>query len=211
LLDWKEDNVDEVFCLTFSVTVEAFGKVLSIDLVPGGSDLPVTLSNRKEYVRLYKDYICSIQVWDQFNKFKQGFIKVCGGPVLQMCRPAELELLLCGGETEVDIYALKEHVQYDDGFEEDHPVIIWFWEIVQEFTPDMKRNLLNFVTSSHRVPLGGFKLLLFVIQRNGPDTDRLPSSLTCFGRLLLPEYASKEKLKDRLVTALENSQGFGLV
>jgi hypothetical protein len=29
--------------------------------------------------------------------------------------------------------------------------------------------------------------------------------------LLLPEYKSKEKLKEKLLVALENSEGFGLI
>jgi ubiquitin-protein ligase E3 A len=74
-----------------------------------------------------------------------------------------------------------------------------------------QRMLLEFVTASDRVPLKGLDTLQFVIQRNGPDTDRLPTALTCFGRLLLPEYSSSEKLQNRLITAIENARGFGLV
>jgi hypothetical protein len=48
------------------------------------------------------------------------------------------------------------------------------------------------------------------MQRGGPDTDRLPTSHTCFNILLLPDYSSKEKLKERLAVAIENAQGFGL-
>ena len=40
--------------------------------------------------------------------------------------------------------------------------------------------------------------------------DRLPTSHTCFNALLVPEYASKAKLRERLLTAVENAQGFGL-
>jgi hypothetical protein len=39
---------------------------------------------------------------------------------------------------------------------------------------------------------------------------RLPTSLTCFGRLLLPEYSSKEALAEKLDKALDNAQGFGV-
>lgn len=38
---------------------------------------------------------------------------------------------------------------------------------------------------------------------------RLPTSSTCFGRLLLPEYSSRDKMEERLCLAIENSQGFG--
>ena len=83
--------------------------------------------------------------------------------------------------------------------------------LTEEDSLPHKRMLLEFVTASDRVPLKGLASLTFVIQRNGPDTDRLPSALTCFGRLLLPEYSSKEKLRERLATAIENAKGFGLV
>lgn len=39
---------------------------------------------------------------------------------------------------------------------------------------------------------------------------RLPTSSTCFGRLLLPEYSCREVLEEKLDKALENSQGFGV-
>lgn len=50
-----------------------------------------------------------------------------------------------------------------------------------------------------------------MIARNGPDSDRLPTSHTCFNVLLLPEYTDKEKLKDRLLKAINYSKGFGML
>jgi HECT-domain (ubiquitin-transferase) len=47
-----------------------------------------------------------------------------------------------------------------------------FWSIVHELSPQQKRQLLLFVTASDRIPVGGLKELMFVIQRNGPDSDR---------------------------------------
>jgi len=47
-----------------------------------------------------------------------------------------------------------------------------FWEIVHELPKDLKLKLLNFVTASERIPSKGFSCLTFVIQRNGPDSDR---------------------------------------
>ena len=52
-------------------------------------------------------------------------------------------------------------------------VFRWFWDIVHgEFDEKMKKKLLGFVTASDRVPLKGLSNLTFVIQRNGPDSDR---------------------------------------
>ena len=42
-------------------------------------------------------------------------------------------------------------------------------------------------------------------------SQRIPTSMTCFGRLLIPEYNGKEKLAKKLKIALENSEGFGVV
>ena len=61
-----------------------------------------------------------------------------------------------------------------------------------------------------RAPVGGLADLKLVIQRGSPDSDRLPTSHTCFNVLLLPEYNSKEKLRKQLSIAIENAQGFGL-
>jgi ubiquitin-protein ligase E3 A len=52
--------------------------------------------------------------------------------------------------------------------------------------------------------------LNIVIQRNGGDSTRLPTALTCFSRLLLPEYADEQKLRERVMLAIEHGKGFGL-
>ena len=64
---------------------------------------------------------------------------------------------------------------------------------------------------SDRVPIKGLGSLPFVISRNGPDTDRLPTAHTCFNHLLLPQYESAEKLGRLLRLAIGNAVGFGLV
>jgi ubiquitin-protein ligase E3 A len=78
----------------------------------------------------------------------------------------------------------------------------------------------------------GLGTLNFVIIRNGSDSMRyvslslclslylsrarltvrnsLPTSHTCFNQLLLPEYKTKQKLKERLALAISNAEGFGL-
>ena len=39
---------------------------------------------------------------------------------------------------------------------------------------------------------------------------RLPTAHTCFNHLLLPEYSGEATLRERLVTAINNAEGFGL-
>ena len=45
-----------------------------------------------------------------------------------------------------------------DPYDEEHPVIQSFWNVVQSFSEPTKRKLLKFVTSCSRPPLLGFKV-----------------------------------------------------
>ena len=49
-----------------------------------------------------------------------------------------------------------------------------------------------------------------IVQRDGTDSMKLPTSHTCFNTLLLPSYRSKAVMADRLRLAIMNSEGFGL-
>jgi ubiquitin-protein ligase E3 A len=86
-----------------------------------------------------------------------------------------------------------------------------FWEVFYEFSDEEKKQLLAFVTGSDRVPVGGLSKLKLIIVKNGPDSDRLPTAHTCFNALLLCTYSSKDKLKERLLTAIKNGKGFGML
>jgi HECT-domain (ubiquitin-transferase) len=43
------------------------------------------------------------------------------------------------------------------------------------------------------------------------DPELLPEAHTCFNHLVIPNYPSKEKLREKLLLAMENSEGFGIV
>ncbi|KAK3827385.1 MAG: hypothetical protein J3R72DRAFT_426182 [Linnemannia gamsii] len=211
MLTWTDGDVYDVFMREFEISYEHLGQVTTLPLIPGGQDIPVTNDNREEYVKAYVDHYLHKHIRQEFAAFQRGFEKICGGEALKLLRPEELELLLCGN-ADLDMRDLEVSCLYDDGYSPSHTLIKEFWEIVHEdLSPEQHKELLVFVTGSDRVPIRGLKDMIFVIQRNGPDSDRLPTALTCFSRLLLPEYANKEKMKERLVTAIENSNGFGLV
>lgn len=157
----------------------------------------------------------------QFTALKKGLLKIYGGDSLKICQSSELEMIICGHNSDnYNFQELQMIAKYDDGYGANRQIIMyylvkthhrWFWEIIESFSLDHKKKLLTFVTASDRIPLNGLKSLTFVIQRNGPDSDRLPTALTCFGRLLLPEYETKEKLEKLLIIAIDNASGFGLI
>ncbi len=49
------------------------------------------------------------------------------------------------------------------------------------------------------------------IQPTGGGEDFLPVAHTCFNLLDLPKYTKKEVVKSKLLTAIDQSEGFGLV
>ncbi|XP_003391899.1 PREDICTED: ubiquitin-protein ligase E3A-like, partial [Amphimedon queenslandica] len=164
----------------------------------------------QEYVDLYTDWLLNKSIAKQFDAFKKGFDLVMKDKHLaDLFTAEEVEMLVCGSK-EWDFNSLEENTRYD-GFSKSHSVIINFWEVFYEFNEDEKKQLLAFVTGSDRVPVGGLSNLKLVIVKNGPDSDRLPTAHTCFNALLLCEYSSKEKLKERLLTAIRNGKGFGML
>ncbi|EFN57786.1 hypothetical protein CHLNCDRAFT_21324 [Chlorella variabilis] len=208
LLDFEGD-VEAVFCRSFTAQYEFYGEMREEELKPGGASIPVTAANRREYVDLYTAWLLEGSVGRQFGAFRAGFLRVCGGPALTLFTPAELELLVCG-LPHLDFEALQAVAKYEGGYSAEHQEVRWFWEVLHSLSLEQKRAFLMFTTGSDRAPVGGLGKLPLLIQRAGPDSDNLPTSHTCFNSLLLPEYASKDRLRAKLLTAVENAQGFGL-
>lgn len=147
-------------------------------------------------------------VKEQFSAFAQGFFTCINARSLSLFTPSTLKALV-EGLPDIDTKGLEHVTRYEGGFHEGHPTIRQFWRVVRSWPQPRVRQLLEFVTSSDRLPVGGVERLVFVVQKNGVGDGRLPSSSTCFGRLLLPEYSSEDSLRAGLETAVENSKGFG--
>uniref|UniRef100_A0A1Y1KR63 Ubiquitin-protein ligase E3A n=2 Tax=Photinus pyralis TaxID=7054 RepID=A0A1Y1KR63_PHOPY len=212
MLTYTEPDLEEVFMQTFRISyTDVFGTMIHHDLKEDGDNVNVTQENKHEFIDLYADFLLNKSVEKQFRAFYRGFQMVTDeSPLELLFRPEEIELLICGSKN-FDFDALEGSTEYDGGYTNESQVIKDFWSIVHSLSLEDKRKLLQFTTGSDRVPLGGLSKLKLVIARNGPDSDRLPTAHTCFNVLLLPEYASKEKLKDRLVKAINYSKGFGML
>lgn len=81
--------------------------------------------------------------------------------------------------------------------------------MLHELSDADKRQFLKFSTGSDRAPINGLGDLRLTVSKNGGDSDRLPTSHTCFNQLLLPEYATRAKMKERLLKAIAYAEGFG--
>jgi E3 ubiquitin-protein ligase HECTD2 len=142
LLAYEGDDFEEVFGLDFVGQRDGFGKVETVDLVPGGHKKPVTKANRHgtfstcvtvlmiEYVRRYTEYLLDTSISKQFEPFKRGFYHVCGGNALSLFRPEEIELLIRGSPEKLDVDQLRAVAVYEGESSrvqvtESEPVIRW--------------------------------------------------------------------------------------
>uniref|UniRef100_A0A8C1IQ57 E3 ubiquitin-protein ligase HACE1 n=1 Tax=Cyprinus carpio TaxID=7962 RepID=A0A8C1IQ57_CYPCA len=209
-LQWILDNdiSDLGLELTFSVETDVFGTMEEVPLKPGGTAIQVTQDNKEEYVQLVTELRMTRAIQPQINAFLQGFHTFIPPSLIQLFDEYELELLL-SGMPEIDVMDWKKNTEYTSGYDLQEPVVQWFWEVVENLTQEERVLLLQFVTGSSRVPHGGFAFLMggsglqkFTIAAVPYTSNLLPTSSTCINMLKLPEYPSKDVLRDRLLVAL---------
>ncbi|GAB1604382.1 probable E3 ubiquitin-protein ligase HECTD2 [Argonauta hians] len=206
LLDYEGD-VEEDFGLTFQISHTELGCLKTHSLMPNGENIPVTSSNRQSYVQLYVDWILNESVYNMFREFYIGFHSVCASNALIMLRPEEVEMLVCGSPT-LNMRELRQVATYD-GYSPADTTIKHFWDVVYKFPSELQKKLLLFTTGSDRVPIGGTSDMTFKVTRV-EDQTLLPMSHTCFNQLVLPAYKTRKTMKMKLLTAIENAEGFGM-
>uniref|UniRef100_G3NHP7 HECT domain-containing protein n=1 Tax=Gasterosteus aculeatus aculeatus TaxID=481459 RepID=G3NHP7_GASAC len=209
LLDYTEDDLEETFCLNFTITEENYGATEVLELVRNGEDISVNKSNRQDFVAAYVDYVFNTSVASLFECFYAGFHKVCGGKVLELFQPNELQAMVIGN-TNYDWTELEKSTEYKGEYWKDHPTIRLFWEVFHSLPLEKKKQFLLFLTGSDRIPILGMKNLKLVIQPTSGGEHYLPVAHTCFNLLDLPKYKSLETLCEKLLQAIDHNQGFNL-
>ncbi|ORX33914.1 hypothetical protein BD324DRAFT_665268 [Kockovaella imperatae] len=200
----------EELSLNFTIVQEEFGQTQTIDLVPGGSDIPVTVENRHEYIQLVCRYKLDKQISAQSRAFFSGLSDIIDSKWLRMFDQKELQQVIGGEETPIDIDDLRANTEVS-GFANDDTIQV-FWKVVKGFNQQERRALLRFVTSCSRPPLLGFRQLSprFGIRCSGNDTGRLPSASSCMNLLKLPSYDNEVALRSKLLQAINSNAGFDL-
>ncbi|KAL9582163.1 MAG: hypothetical protein Q9212_003453 [Teloschistes hypoglaucus] len=169
----------------------------------------VTNKNREQYVSDYIYWLTDRSIGPQYYAFTSHLFTCISQRSVSLLNVRHLKWLVEGVQ-EVDVEELRNITKYDGGFTPTHQTIVDFWRTVKDFSPEQLNLLLEFVTASDRIPVTGYRSVSFSVQKNGVGDGRLPTSLTCYGHLLLPEYSCREVLKEKLCLAIENSKGFGV-
>lgn len=217
LLFLKEYQGDiQDLCLTFETSNDNNQNQNQIELLPGGKYMNVTSINKFKYINLMADYHLNIKGKFETNCFLKGFFEVIDFDWIKIFSPPELQILISGSlVNDIDINDLKKNCNLVGGFLPGDRTLNRFWNIVEnEFTPKDRLQLLKFCTAAPRPPVLGFEHLnpRFTIRKIyiRKDSDKLPSASTCFNLLKLPTYSSSKILKQKLLYAIYETEGFGL-
>lgn len=133
------------------------------------SSMPLTL------LRLYVQFRFRDGIEKQFMALQKGFHELIPPHLLKDFDERELELLISGlGKVDVDDWRANTRLK---NCSPDTDTIKWFWKVshspihycmypipytaqaVESYDDEKRARLLQFVTGSSRVPLGGFKAL----------------------------------------------------
>ncbi|KAM9327636.1 E3 ubiquitin-protein ligase HECW2 [Pholidichthys leucotaenia] len=215
-LQWMKDNdIEDILDLTFTVNEEVFGQITERELKPGGANIPVSEKNKKEYIERMVKWRIERGVVQQTESLVRGFYEVVDARLVSVFDARELELVIAG-TAEIDLSDWRNNTEYRGGYHDNHIVIRWFWAAVERFNNEQRLRLLQFVTGTSSIPYEGFASLRgsngprrFCVEKWGKVTS-LPRAHTCFNRLDLPPYPSFSMLYEKMLTAVEETSTFGL-
>ena len=127
----------------------------SIELTKDGSSIPVTIDNVALYVERVLDLTLGSGVRRQIEAFQTGFSQVFPFSSLKAFTPNELVMLFGRVEEDWTIETLMDSIKADHGFNMDSKSIKNLLQTMSELSPAQKREFLQFVTGSPKLPIGG--------------------------------------------------------
>ncbi|XP_016408089.1 NEDD4-like E3 ubiquitin-protein ligase WWP2 isoform X3 [Sinocyclocheilus rhinocerous] len=155
----KENDLEECGVeLYFAQDMEILGKVTTHQLKNDGENELVTQDNKEEYISLLTDWRFTRGVEEQTKAFLDGFNEVVPLEWLRYFDEKELELMLCGMQ-EIDLNDWQKNTIYRH-YTKNSKQIHWFWQVVKDMDNEKRIRLLQFVTGTCRLPVGGFAELI---------------------------------------------------
>ena len=186
-------------------------------LIPDGSNIKVTDDNKEQFIMLKSEFMITSFITQQIQAMRNGFQRLINLELLQHFTDQEFSLL-CWGESKIDLQEWKNNTEYSGCYDDNHEVIIWFWDLMKKLEQDSLRIIFQFVTGMSRLPIGGFSW----INKNRGEKQNFtikpvryskrapyPKSYTCFNRLHLPLYPNKKTLIKNVKFLIKNNEIYG--
>jgi hypothetical protein len=160
-----------------------------------------------DYVEKLLEYKVNGCVECELAAFRRGFHEIVPADALAEFDVDELDMLW-NGRREVDVTEIRAGAVYQGGFDANTLLVHWFWALFKELDNDVKGLLVRFVTGTPKIPLDGYVPPFNLTSNPDMSPEALPKAHTCFNQLVLPPYVTKQQLKDKLLFAVRNSEGF---
>ncbi|CCD13055.1 unnamed protein product [Trypanosoma congolense IL3000] len=213
LLTLSEEEIESL-ALNFTYTVDVLGTVVEVSLHENGRDIAVTRRNCMDYICRIADFRLNREAAKQIQAFQEGLESVVPSTWLRLFDSDEIRKLFAGdAECSIDVEDWMRHTQYHRPDDANSTPVQVFWQVVRHMSLGQQRKLLEFSTSMNRPPLLGFQFFNppFKVHVLWEETEeRLPSASTCFSTLKLPPYKEFEVARQKLIAAIEETQGFAL-
>ncbi|TKS67545.1 E3 ubiquitin-protein ligase HECW2 [Collichthys lucidus] len=111
-LQWMKDNdIEDMLDLTFTVNEEVFGQITERELKPGGAGIPVSEKNKKEYIERMVKWRIERGVAQQTESLVRGFYEVVDVRLVSVFDARELELVIAG-TAEIDLADWRNNTEY---------------------------------------------------------------------------------------------------
>jgi hypothetical protein len=171
--------------------------------------LPTTVSseNINEWARLSLEYHMYGRYAETYNSIGRGFLEMLNNQrLLSGVISIDDLIILIGGVSTVSTAELMHEMEFIgiEGREKE-----WLSEILEEFGNEFRSDFLFFVTGLKSLPPGGFTRVvnhhIQVMKRPELGTHSLPHSHTCFFRIDLPAYPSKQIMGEQLRIAVKET------
>jgi hypothetical protein len=174
-----------------------------VELQENGRILKVELENLNKFVKLLKRLRLE-EAELQFRRIRKGLSAILPFDMLCLFTGKQVEDMVCG-TADFDVDVLRAVTEYQ-GFDAEGPVIKCFWQVLKEMTAKDKSLFLRFVSGRSRLPLNQEyrKFKIFLLKKSGNPDHYLPVAHTCFFQIDLPQYSSKEILKEKMFYAIRH-------
>ena len=215
MLKTYEGDVEDL-SLDFSVSTDDTGMTDAddsiVDLIPNGREIPVTNANRIKYLYYMANYRLNLQIDRHCEAFRRGLFDLIDHKWLIMFSPMEMQTLLSGTDSPIDVEDMRQNINYAGAYTDDHPTIQLFWKIVHGMSNTERQELLKFMTSCRLPPLLGFSHMYpkLCIASAGESEERLPTASTCMNLLKLPIFTDEDTMRSKILYAIKSGSGFEL-
>ena len=209
-LSWMlNNNIDDIIYENFTVIQDNFGSKEVIELIPGGKKIEVTESNKRKYVEAIAKWKLHGSVSEQLDALSRGFHSLIPPAAAATLKPLELALSL-NGRADIDMEGLKANTQYTGGISKASAVSHYFWQVMDKLDATERRTVLKYITGTSQYPLDTYDPPFTLTNAEGEPNTALPRAHTCFNQIVLPAYQSPKILREKLLYAIDNTEGFQL-